>query len=147
MARLAHPEAMAPTRPGSTRVAPPQLPARFPFGGRYLAYTLFGATGLLYLLVGLVVLRVVWALGDGPGAWRRVMATFEQPGYIAFHLLTLAAVIFVAVRFFWLFPKSQPPRLGPFRPPPRPVIHAMLHAAWLGTTALMSAILAGWLFP
>ena len=44
MSRPANPHAMAPSKPGSTRTAPPQLPDRFPYGGRYLAYTLFDLT-------------------------------------------------------------------------------------------------------
>ena len=63
MAREAHPDAMAPSSPGRTRTAPPQLPDKFPFEGRYLAYTLFDATGILYLLLGLLVLGSVWAAG------------------------------------------------------------------------------------
>ena len=142
----AHPEAMAPSKPGRTRTAAPVRPHKFPFGGRYLAYTLFDATGLLYLLVGFVALRVVWALGSGPTAWQELLRQLGHPLYVAFHALCLVAVVFVAVRFFRLFPKSQPPRIGPAKPPPRPVIHAMLYAAWLGVAGVLALILAGGLF-
>ena len=142
----AHPQAMAPSRPGATRTAPPRRPDQFPFAGRYRSYTLFDATGILYLVVGFVVLRAVWALGDGPAAWQELLRQFQNPLYVAFHALCLAAVVFVAVRFFRLFPKAQPPRIGPARPPPRPLILAGLYAAWLGVTLLMTAILAGGLF-
>ena len=56
MARAADPNAMAAAKPGRTRTAPPRMPRDFPFAGRYRAYTLFDATGLVYLLAGLVVL-------------------------------------------------------------------------------------------
>ncbi len=141
----AHPEAMAPSRPGGTRTAPPRRPDQFPFAGRYRAYTLFDATGLLYLLVGFVALRAVLALGDGPAAWQELLRQYQHPLYVGFHALCLAAVVFVGVRFFRLFPKSQPPRIGPLRPPPRPVILGMLYAAWVGVGGLMTAILAGWI--
>jgi fumarate reductase subunit C len=146
MARAAHPDAMKPTRPGRTRTARPSMPPRFPFSGRYAAYTLFDLTGLLYLLVGFVALRAVWALGSGEAAWRELLSEFEHPLYVGFHALTLASVAFVAVRFFRLFPKAQPPRIGPLRPPPAPAITALLYTAWIAVAAAMTAILAGGIF-
>ena len=103
-------------------------------------------TGALYLLLGFLALRVVWALGNGEAAWTAVLESFRHPLYIAFHALALAGVIFVGVRFFRLFPKAQPPQLGPLRPPPAPVITAMLYGAWIGVSVVFSAILAGGLF-
>ncbi len=146
MTRPAHPHAMQPRRPGRTRTAPPALPDRFPFAGRYLAYTLFDLTGLLYLAVGFLVLRAVWALGNGPEAWQALREQFANPLYVTFHVLALVSVCFVAVRFFRLFPKAQPPRIGPAKPPPGPVIHVMLYVVWLGVTLVMVTILAGGLF-
>jgi fumarate reductase subunit C len=137
---------MAPSQPGPTRTAPPSRPAGFPFTGRYRAYTLFDATGLVYLLVGLLVLRAVWALGSDPATWQGVLEAWRNPLYVAFHLLTLVSVIFVGVRFFRLFPKAQPPRIGPARPPAPPVILGTLYALWLGVTLLFVAVLAGGIF-
>jgi fumarate reductase subunit C len=143
MSRPAHPHAMRPKRPARTRTAPPTLPPKFPFSGRYRAYTLFDWTGLIYLLLGFLALRVVWALGSGEAAWNEVIADFENPLYIAFHVLALASVIFVGVRFFGFFPKAQPPRIGSFKPPSKPVILGALYAAWIGITAVFSLILSG----
>jgi fumarate reductase subunit C len=134
---------MAASRPGRTRTAPPSLPDEFPFRGRYLAYILFDATGALYLLVALVALRVVWALGSGEAAFKAIQQQLEHPLYIAFHALALAGVCFVAVRFFRLFPKTQPPRIGPLKPPPAPVITALLYGAWLAVTTGMVVALTG----
>ena len=146
MARPAHPQAMHSAHTGRTRTAPPLLPDQFPLQGRYRAYTLFDLTGAIYLALGFVVLRAVWALGSGPQAWQSLREAFASPLWIAFHLLALICVCFVAVRFFRLFPKSQPPRIGPAKPPPRPVILAMLYAAWIGVTLVMVVILAGGVF-
>ena len=146
MPRPAHPHAMQPRRPGRTRTAPPQAPPKFPFAGRYRAYTLFDWTGLIYLLLGFLALRVAWALGSGPEAWNDVIADFENPIYIAFHVLALAGVVFAGVRFFGFFPKAQPPRIGPFKPPPRPVILGGLYAVWVGVTVVFSLVLSGALF-
>ncbi len=146
MAGPAHPHAMAPPEPGSTRTAPPQMPATWWSSRRIRTYLLFDATGLVYLLIAFLIIHLIYALGAGPEAWDGAMKTLEHPVLIAFHSLCLVSVVFVAVRFFRLFPKAQPPTLGPFKPPPAAVIHGMLYVVWLGITALMAAILAGVLF-
>ena len=146
MARAAHPDAMKPHSPGRTRTAPPLMPAGFPSRGRYLAYVLFDATGLIYLLVGLAALRIVWDLGSGPEAWSVVQEQLRHPLYVAFHGISLVSVIFVGVRFFRLFPKAQPARIGPVKPPPQPVIAGMLYAIWIGVAGAMTVILAGGVF-
>jgi len=143
MSRNANPHAMAPRKPGGTRTAPPQLPDRFPFGGRYLAYTLFDLTGILYLLLGFLALCAVWSLGSGEAAWNAALDRHRSALYIGFHAVALVGVIFVGIRFFGLFPKAQPPRIGPAKPPPKSVILAVLYALWLGVTALLAAVLAG----
>jgi fumarate reductase subunit C len=146
MARPVHPHSMAPSKPGRTRTAAPQAPTGWYTQPRMLRYLLFDATGIIYLLVGFVALRVVWALGNGEEAWNELLHQLKNPAYIAFHALALAAVVFVAVRFFGLFPKSQPAHIGPAKPPPQPLILAGLYAAWIGVTLAVTAVLAGWVF-
>lgn len=106
-------------------------------------YLLFDATGFFYLLVGFVTLRVAWALAAGPAAWKALLHEFAHPGYLLFHLLTLVSVLYVGVRFFALFPKAQPPRIGPAKPPPPSVIERLLYVAWGGITLVGLAILGG----
>jgi len=142
MARPADPHAMQPSRPGRTRTAPPQVPDDFWTRPRMRTYLLFDATGIVYMLVGLVALRVAWALQSAE-SWSALQRSFASPGYVIFHLLALASAIFVGVRFFRLFPKAQPAHIGPAKPPPRPVLHAMLYAAWIGVTVALLAILGG----
>ena len=143
MANRAHPRAMSPEAPQKTRTAPPQTPPGWYGQPRMRTYLLFDATGFVYLLVGFVALRLVWALGEGPEVYGSVLGQLSHPAYIAFHALCLVSVVFVGVRFFRLFPKSQPASIGPLKPPPRPVILAGLYAAWLAVTALFAAVLAG----
>ena len=95
------------------------------------------------MLIGGVVLRAAWALGKGPDAWNALLASFAHPVYLVFHALALVSVIFVGVRFFRLFPKAQPARIGPLKPPPRALLHAGLYAAWIGVTAALLAVLGG----
>jgi fumarate reductase subunit C len=139
----AHPDAMAPPKKGATRTAPPQMPSTWWSAPRMRNYLLFDATGIIYFLIGGLVLRLIWALGKGPEAWNAALSSLSNPIYIAFHALTLVSVIFVAVRFFSLFPKAQPPSIGPLKPPPAPVIKGMLYVVWIGLTVGMSLILAG----
>jgi fumarate reductase subunit C len=146
MARAVHPHAMTPTRAGRTRTAPPQAPTGWYTQPRMLRYLLFDATGFVYLLCGFGALRAVWLLGSGPTAWAEFQQEYAQPGMIALHAVLLAAVIFVGVRFFRLFPKSQPAKIGPAKPPPRPIIHAMLYAAWIAVSGGLALIMAGGIF-
>ena len=143
MAGPAHPEAMAPPTPGRTRAAPPQMPATWWSSKRIRTYLLFDATGIIYFLIAFLAIRLVNALAAGPEAWGAAMESLRNPIYIAFHLVALLSVIFVAVRFFRLFPKAQPPAIGPMKPPPGYVIHGMLYVVWIGITAGMAAVLSG----
>ncbi len=146
MARAAHPQAMQPKQPGTTRTAPPKMPDGVPGKGRYRTYVAFDATGLIYLLMGFIILRAVWQLGSGEAGWNGVMDAYQNPIMIGFHLLALVSVIFVGVRFFRLFPKAQPPRIGPAKPPPAAILTAMLYSAWIGITLVMTWVLAGGVF-
>jgi len=146
MGAPAHPDAMHPPKPGRTRTAPPQMPSSWWSAPRIRTYLLFDATGLLYFLIGFLALKLVWSLGaTSPEEWDLMIKGFKNPLYIAFHFLTLASLVFVAVRFFRLFPKAQPRDTGLPMPPPQ-IIHAMLYAAWAGLTLIFSLILAGVIF-
>ena len=144
--RPSHPHAMAPKTPGPTRVAPPMNPGSWPTSKRMKTYARFGMTGWVYLLASLVGIEVVWALGDGPERYAQIQSLLKNPLMIALHVLFLISVVFVTVRFFSLFPKAQPARIGPLKPPPQALIHAGLYAAWIGITVVLSAILAGVIF-
>ena len=146
MSRAVHPDAMTPSRPGRTRTAAPQAPSGWYTQPRMLRYLLFDATGIIYLLCGLGALRAVWMLGSGPTAWASFQQEYARAPMIVLHVVCLAAVIFVGVRFFRLFPKSQPAKIGPAKPPPRPIIHAMLYAAWIAVSGGLALILAGGIF-
>ena len=147
VARPAHPHAMQPARPGRTRTAPPLLPDQYPFQGRYRAYTLFDLTGVVYFAARLRGAARGLGARQRPGclAARCGAASRARSGSPS-TCSRWSASASSRVRFFRLFPKSQPPRIGPAKPPPRPVIHAMLYAAWIGVTLVIAVILAGGIF-
>jgi fumarate reductase subunit C len=122
------------------------MPSTWWSSPRIRTYLLFDATGIIYFLVGFLAIKIVGQLGAGPIAWQAQMKALENPIYILFHVVALASVIFVAVRFFRLFPKAQPPAIGPAKPPPGPVIHAGLYVLWIGLTLVVSLALAGVIF-
>lgn len=143
-------DAMKPRRAGTTRTAPPRPPQKFPFraglgnkGRHLLAYVAFGSCGIFFLLSGLILLRVAWALGDGPEAWRQVLTDFGSPGYLAYHALAFVGLVWFTLRFFRLFPKTQPPRIGPLKRPPAVVFAVALNGAFLLVSAALVAVLWG----
>lgn len=116
-------QAMQPSRAGTTRTAPPRPPDRFPGGGRYPAYLAFGACGFFLLSIGLLIVRVVWVLGQhDPAAWVELMRGFANPIYLIYHGVAFVAMVWFALRLFRLFPATQPPRLGPLPRPPAAVL-------------------------
>ena len=144
--KASHPNAMAPKTPGPTRTASPMQPAGWKTSPRMKQYARFGMTGWIYLLASISALEVVYALGSGPAAYAQIQALFKNPLMVLFHTICLFAVGYVLVRFIGLFPKAQPARIGPVKPPPQPVIAGMLYGAWIGITVALSAILAGGIF-
>lgn len=142
----AHPGAMAPKKAGTTRTAPPMQPGSWKTSPRMKAYSRFGMTGWVYLFASISAFELVYALGSGPEAYAQMQALYANPLVILFHMVSLASVVFVLVRFFGLFPKAQPARIGPAKPPPQPVLKAMLYGIWGAITVVLSVILAGGIF-
>jgi fumarate reductase subunit C len=123
------------------------MPASWWGAPRIRTYLLFGATGIVYLLAGTVVLRLVWALGKGPEAWDAALSSLSHPLYLVFHALTLVSLIFVGVRAFGtMMPKMQP-RNGPLPYLPDGAVRGLIYSVWAVLTLLLSGVLAGWIFP
>jgi fumarate reductase subunit C len=142
-----HPDTMKP-RHGSygsrTPTAPPWMPdGWWALHPRYRRYMLFGATGVVFAVMGLLVLRAVWALGTGPEAWRKQLESLRSPPYVVWHAFALPVVLWFGHRLFQLFPHTQPPRIGPLRRPPLRMISLALYGAWIVATVAMAAVLIG----
>ena len=144
--KAAHPNAMAPSKAGPTRTAPPMQPASWKTSPRMKQYARFGMTGWIYLVASITAIEIVWALGSGPDAYASMQTLLSNPIMVLIHVVALVSVGYVLVRFFGLFPKAQPARIGPAKPPPQPVLTAMLYGAWAGITIVLSVILAGGIF-
>lgn len=136
-------DAMKPGHPGPTRTAPPRPPDGFPSRGRYRAYLLFGTGGFFLLIEALLALRVVWALGNGEAALARVLNSFGSPAYVLFHVVALAWITWFTLRFFRLFPKTQPFRMGPIKRPPDAVMVTGLTGAFVVVTLVVVLVLGG----
>ena len=137
-------DAMKPSRPTPTRTAPPRLPDQYWSQGRYRSYILFGACGFFLLTVALLLLRAVWVLGShDAAAWDAMLAGYGNPLYLVFHALSLLALVWFGLRFFRIFPKTQPAKIGPFPRPPDAFFAVALNGAFLAATALGVAVLWG----
>jgi fumarate reductase subunit C len=134
---------MKPAAPGPTRIAPPRPPDGFPRQGNYRAYIAFGFGGFFLMTVSYLVLRAVWALGNGEAAWNRVQQSFQNPLYVIFHALAFLWLSWFILRLFRLFPATQPRRIGPFQRPPDALLVAGMSAAFVVVTLVVSAILWG----
>ncbi len=147
MSQQAHPGAMQPEKPGSTRTAAATMPANFPTGGRYLSYIAFGATSFVYIAASLSVLRAVLALGAGETAWNSLLADHAGPGDLLVHGFMLLVLLWAGWRFLIvLSAKANPPMMGPIRRPPLAVFPPMMGALWLGASVVAIVVLWG-IFP
>ena len=147
MARASNPHAMQPSTPGPTRTAAPMMSPKYPMAGRYRAYILFGACSFAFILWPLLLIRMVNALAAGPAEWAAVIESFRNPFYLVFHVLALDMFLYTGWRFFIkLFGKSQPPRIGPLKPPPVQAFPPMLFGAWVAASAVVVVVAWG-IFP
>ena len=136
-------DSMRPKTPGPTRTADPRPPDKFPFGGNYGPYLLFGSCGLFLLLTSLIVLEFVLALGGGQAEYDAFMARIQGGAYRSFFWVALIALTWFTVRFFGLFPKTQPFRFGPLKRPPDAVMLTGLLGAFAVLNIVVAVILGG----
>lgn len=136
-------DAMKPRKPGPTRTADPRPPDKFPLGGNYGPYLLFGSCGAFLLLTSLIVIEFFWSLAGGEAKYNAFLARIHGPAYQAYFWLALVALVWFTLRFLGLFPKTQPFRMGPFKRPPDAVMLAGLYAAFVVLNLAVAVILGG----
>ena len=136
-------DAMRPKREGAKRTADPRPPDRFPFGGNYGPYLLFGACGAFLLLTSLIAIEFLMALGGGQAKYEAFMTRIGGGAYQAYFWVALIALVWFTLRFLGLFPKTQPFRMGPMKRPPVPVMLAGLYGAFVVLNLAVAVILGG----
>jgi hypothetical protein len=147
MSARARVDAMRPEHPGRTRTADPKLPDLYWTRGRYLPYIAFGSCGFLILAVAFGVLHTVWVLGQhDPVAWQAHLARYARLPYLLIHAFALVALTWFGFRFFGLFPKTQPARIGPFPRPPELFFSLALNGAFVVASLVVMLVLGGF-FP
>lgn len=145
MSARARVDSMKPSTAPSTRTADPRPPDQFWTRGNYLGYIAFGSCGLVMMLVALGVLRRVWVLGEGEAAWNALIESTSHPLYVLWHAFALGALTWFGFRFFRVFPKTQPPRIGPAPRPPDLAFKLLLNGGFVVVTLLVGAVLGGFL--
>jgi len=136
-------DAMRPSRPGPTRTADSRPPDQFPSQGGYPGYLAFGSCGVLLMLSALLVLRAARALGAGEAAWSGYVESMGHPLYLAYHVLAFVGLVWSTLRFFRLFPKTQPPRIGPAPRPPDAFYAVALNGTFVVVSCIVAAVLWG----
>ena len=107
-------------------------------------YLLFDATGIVYLLVGLVALRVVWALGGGAPAWDALMRAVRAPRLRDLPRARAGLRDLRRRALLPALPEGAAARRSVRRSRRRAaVLHAMLYAAWGGITLVLLAVFGG----
>lgn len=133
--------------PDYSRYHPKWYRKRFPIFWwlRKPAYTRFIVRELTSVFVAYsaaLLLVQVWAVGQGPGTYERVLGWLEHPLAIGFHALVLLALLFHSVTWLNLAPKALVLRLGERRVPPATVLVGH-YAAWIGVSAVLAWLLVG----
>jgi fumarate reductase subunit C len=147
MSARARIDSMKPHSPGRTRTAPPEMPAQYWTRGRYLPYILFGSCGFLIYAVAFEVLHTVWILGNhDPAAWQAHLDSHRHPLYLLFHFVALVGLTWFGLRFFGLFPKTQPPKIMGAPKPPDLFFTLALNGAFVAATIAIVLVLGGAIF-
>ena len=147
MSARARIDSMKPHHPGRTRTAPPVMPAQYWTRGRYLPYILFGSCGILIFAVAFEVLHTIWVLGNhDPAAWQALLGRLRSPLSLLFHFLSLVGLTWFGLRFFGLFPKTQPKKIMGAPKPPDLVFTLALNGALVVMTIAIVLILGGAIF-
>jgi fumarate reductase subunit C len=127
-----------------TRTAPPRPPEGFWLAHpRYRAYVLFAGSGLTLWLGALILVRGLFALGEGVAAWDAYLAALASPAGVVAMVVILVAAIFFALRWLWIGVKVATVDLGPIPAPPAPLVFVAHYAGLATLTALVLLVAAG----
>jgi fumarate reductase subunit C len=105
----------------------------------YTRFILRELTSVAVAYTAVLLLVALAALAAGAGAWEGLLARLRHPGWLAWHGVVLALLLFHTVTWLGLAPKALVVRLGARRLPDRAVIAAH-YAAWAVASAAVVAL-------
>jgi fumarate reductase subunit C len=123
-------------------MTPYQRPVRFTWWRGNRAYTLFVLRELTSVFVGayaVLLLLLVYRLGQGRDAYEAYLRFMSTPWMAAFHVVALAAALYHSVTWFALSPKAMAVRTGGRRVPGRVIVVAN-YAAWIAASVIVAWI-------
>ena len=106
---------------------------RHPF---FLRYMLREASALCLTAYALTLLVGLWRLHQGPAAYEAWRAALATPLAIGWHALALGFVLYHALTWFQVMPKTLPPLPLPAR---------LISAAGIAATGLLTLLVLAWL--
>jgi fumarate reductase subunit C len=90
----------------------------------------------------LMLLWLVWALGEGPTHYAAFLAWMKTPAALLFNIIAFLFVLYHAITWFNLAPKAMPVRVGGKRLPDW-MVAAPNYAAWVVISAIVAWFLLG----
>jgi len=94
-------------------------------------------TSVLLFVYALILLSGLLALVNGEEAWSGWLSAMQNPIFVLFHLLALAAAVYHAITWFAVSPKAMPPlSLGS-----KPVPDALIVRGQYAAVVLVSIII------
>jgi fumarate reductase subunit C len=100
-------------------------------------------TSLFVGVFAVEVLLLVRAVSKGKEAYEAFLACRASPGWIAFHVVALAFVLYHTVTWFVAAPKAMRLRMGDEPVPPAAIV-AGHYAAWLAVSAAIVWLFVSW---
>jgi len=110
----------------------------------YLAYTLRELTGVAVALYGAILLAGLICLWLGPDAYAAYRQALASPWSLAVHGLLLAAVVWHAVTWFEILPKTMPRIILGGKALPQPAMTAVTTAFAAVCSIALIAFVVWW---
>lgn len=103
----------------------------------YMLFMVRELTAVFIAIYAVSLLCFLARLGRGPDAYAELIQELKSPGWIALHIVALAAAVWHAVTWFNLTPKAMPVFFGEKRAPGPLIAIGMGYAPWLVVTAII----------
>lgn len=108
----------------------------------YTRFILRELTSLFVAYAALLLVALIWSVGQGPEAHQAFVEGLARPGVLAFHGLVFLALLLHSVTWLGLAPSALVIRIGTRRVPAA-VVAAAHYAAWVGISVMLVWVLLG----